>query len=524
MERVETPTAGGRRRRRAWSAASALALALASAVGVALVVLGVGLQKDQPPLTAPRGAPLTPTATASVSVTIDLRHRGRPVPARFLGLSFEASSLAQMASYGESGNFVNLLRSLGPGLLRFGGASADTRIAWVDPLTPRPAWSSSVLEAPDLRRLRVLAARSGWRVLLTVGLAHYDPIAAAHEALAAKRALGPWLAGVEIGNEPDAYLRHGLRSPPWTPARYGAQFRSYRTAIGRLAPGVALAGPGVSGSHSFVRWAQAIARTQRPALLTGHHYPLGCRQVPQPSIARLLSAQTRRRAAASLARYMSLSHSRRIPFRMDEANSVSCGGRAGISDTFASALWATDYISQAMAAGLAGINLEGNPSNCLGYSPVCATSAEELVRGVLTVRPIWYALLLTKALIGDRPLRTSVFSPHARNLAVRALISANGSLHFVIVDDDPPASSPLAVSLHVGSRFGAARRLALTAPSPEATSGVTLGGRTVAADGSWQRQSGLGSIPAHGGAITLTIPPSSAALVTVTPAGTGQRD
>jgi hypothetical protein len=216
---------------------------------------------------------------------------------------------------------------------------------------------------------------------------------------------------------------------------------------------------------------------------------------------------------------MAVSRGSRIPFRLDEANSVSCGGQAGISNTFASALWATDYISQAMVAGVAGINLEGNPDTCLGYSPVCATGPAHIARGALIAQPIWYALLLARALIGDRPLHTSVSAPKTANLVVRTLLARDGSLHFVIVDDDPLGSPAAAVSLHVRSRFGAAAILALRASSPEATSGVTLGGRAVAGDGSWRRPSGLGPIPASGGEITVTIPPSSAALVSVAPDG-----
>src|SRR6202030_3996735 len=142
-----------------------------------------------------------------------------------------------------------------------------------------------------------------------------------------------------------------------------------------------------------------------------------CHDHPAPSIPGLLSAATRRLAASSLARYLAVSRASRVPVRMDEANSVSCGGQAGVSNTFASALWATDYISQAMAAGVAGINLEGNPANCLGYSPVCAMRPGRLAAGVLTARPIWYALLLTRSLIGDRPLRSSLSSPLHPNLA-----------------------------------------------------------------------------------------------------------
>jgi hypothetical protein len=264
-------------------------------------------------------------------------------------------------------------------------------------------------------------------------------------------------------------------------------------------------------------------RAQRPALLTGHHYPLGCHQSPPPSIADLLSEQTRHLEAISLVRYLSVSRRSRIPFRMDEANSVSCGGRAGVSDTFASALWASDYISQAMAAGATGINLQGNPANCLGYTPVCGSSAAYLQAGVLTARPVWYALLLTKGLIGDRPLRTSVSSTQPANVAVRALRTPNGGLHIVIVDEDPPGSRPVALSLHVGKRFRAGSVLELSAPSPQASAGVTLGGRAVARDGSWQAVRPLPRAAVRAGVMGLTVAPSSAVLLTVARAHSRRR-
>ena len=57
------------------------------------------------------------------------------MPPAFLGLSFEVSSLAQLGNYALGGDVVNLLRSLPPGLLRFGGITADTRVAWTDATT-----------------------------------------------------------------------------------------------------------------------------------------------------------------------------------------------------------------------------------------------------------------------------------------------------------------------------------------------------------------------------------------------------
>jgi len=453
-------------------------------------------------------------ASTPISVAIDQSRPGAPVPKDFLGLSFELSSLPQIARYGSRGDFPAMLRSLGPGVVRFGGVSADTRVAWTDAATPAPAWASSTVDVRDLRALRTLATKSGWRVLLTIGLAHYDARAAAREAAAAKTALGGWLAGIELGNEPDAYARHGLRPEPWTFSRYDAQVAAYRRAIEKAAPGLRLVGPDVSGSQIFERWGRDAAVSQRPALLAGHHYPLGCHDVPTPTISRLLSPRIRQAEEVSLRRYLSVSGAHSIRFRLDETNSVSCGGKAGVSNTFGSALWAVDYIAHTMLAGAVGINLQGNPANCRGYSPVCAPTSQQLADGALTGQPEWYALLLGKELVGARPVRAIVSRSRA-NVDVIALLGGHGELRVLIVDDDPPGAGPVAVKLHVGSRFGAASVLSLTAPSPAATAGVRLGGRGVGRDGRWRPPARLPRVANRAGVITLAAAPASALLITV---------
>jgi hypothetical protein len=494
--------------------ATALRAALTAAVCAALVLTvappaaAAGVKHRRIPL---KDRPIP------VSVSAQTSEAGAPVPQNFLGLSFEVGSLTQIASYAGGGDLVAMLRSLGAGVLRFGGVTADEQIAWRDAETPRPAWALGVLEAGSLDELGSVAAQSGWHVLLTLGLGHFEPLAAAREAAAAKAALGEWLEAIEIGNEPDSYARHGLRSEPWTPLQYNEQVTAYRGAIEALAPGIPLAGPDTSGSSAYEKWGLSEAIYQRPVLLTGHHYPLSCAQQPPPSIAQLLSPQTRVLEERSLRRYLTIAREAEVPFRLDETNTVSCGGVPGISNTFASALWAVSYITQAMTMGASGINLEGNPANCDGYTPLCAPSAQALATGALVAQPEWYALLLARALLGERPLRTIVSpAPAMRpNVEATSFEASNGALQFVLVDDDPPGSRPTAMRLHVGGGYHGATIMSLTAPSPQALSGVELGGEAVAANGTWSQRATLPHAGNRGGVITVDMAPSSAALVTV---------
>ena len=202
-----------------------------------------------------------------------------------------------------------------------------------------------------------------------------------------------WLAGIEIGDETDAYARHGFRTKPWGPVRYLSQVNAYRRAIDRLAPGIPLAGPDVSGSRSFQRWGPAEVRSQRPAMMTGHHYPLGCHLGARGVDPALLAPDPLRRGNVAGALHAGREPAH-VPLRVDRANTVSCGGMAGSATRSPAALWATSYIAHTMTVGIAaGINLEGNPARCTGYSVVCASSPARLAAGQLQAQPEWYALL-----------------------------------------------------------------------------------------------------------------------------------
>jgi hypothetical protein len=466
-----------------------------------------------------------PLRDRPIAVSVTGEEAAEPVPAvpsNFLGLSFEVGSLATLASYAGEGDLVTMLRSLGAGVLRFGGVTADEQIAWSGPQTPRPAWALGVLEAGSLDQLGSLAAESGWHVLLTLGLGHFEPQAAAREAAAAKAALGGSLEAIELGNEPDSYARHGLRAQPWTPVQYNEQIAAYRGAIEALAPGIPLAGPDTSGSSAYEKWGLSEAIYERPAMLTGHHYPLGCAEEPPPSIARLLSPRIRELEEGSLRRDLFVARETEVPFRLDETNTVSCGGVSGISNTFASALWAVSYLTQAMTMGASGINLQGNPANCGGYTPLCAPSAEDLADGTLVAQPEWYALLLARSLLGERPLHTAIAPVHRPNVEASTFLAADGTLQFVLVDDDLPGARGVAMHLHVGAGLHGATILSLTAPSPEALTGVELGGQAVAANGSWTEPAQLPHAANRAGTITVELEPSSAALVTVAPLGGGR--
>jgi hypothetical protein len=447
----------------------------------------------------------------AVSVVADLSPSAPQVPADFLGLSFEMGELPRIAGYAGHGDLAALLRSLGPGVMRFGGVSADAQVAWTAPGLALPGWAQVPITAADLAGVARLARVSGWRVVLTLGLAHPDPQRAAREAAAAKAALGSRLAGLAMGNEPDAYARRHLRGAGWSFAAYGRDFVRYRSAVAAAAPGVPLLGPDASSGVPGLSWVRAAA-SLRPGLLTDHYYPSSSCGY-RPVVSDLLDPRTRAAEQAMLSALARIGRQARIPLRLDETNNISCRGQAGVSDAFVSALWALDYVGRAIVTGLPGVNFHDLVGETLTYSPLAATGRRALAAGRLEAKPEFYALLLARRLLGDRPLRARVLG--AGGLTATALLSRRGSLHLVLVNFQPPGSEPLLVRLRVPARFGPGAILRLTGPSPAATRGVRLGGRRVRADGSWAPQDPLPQVYDGHGALSLSLPASSAALVTL---------
>ena len=479
-------------------------------------VAGADPRTSQGAAAGPRLLATPPPRGRPVSVSVGSRPTGGAVPADFMGLSFEMRSLPTLATYASRGDLATLLRSLGPGTMRFGGISADEQAAWVPAGASKPAWASTAIDQADLAGIAALAGETGWKVLLTVNLGHYEPRAAAQEAAAARAQLGSYLAGIEIGNEPDLFPRDHLRPPGTGLSAYLPQAAAYRAAIEAAAPGTPIAGPDPSTGAQALTWVRDAAKTLHPQLLTAHYYPLSsCGE--HPTITELLSPTVRTKESEMLAEMLTLAHAYATPLRMDETNDISCEGEPGVSNAFASALWALDYTARAMSASVVGVNFHDLINQPSTYSALAAHSEGALAAGDLQPAPEWYALLAARTLVGARPLRTGIQGATASELSANAVRAPDGKVSLVLVDYYPPGSQPLAVHLRVARALAGGSILRLTAPGPAATTGTRLGGRAVAADGTWTTPGALPAVHGRPGSLSVQIAPSSAAVVTLTP-------
>jgi hypothetical protein len=468
---------------------------------------------------------------AGVVVTVDAADPGAVLPSDFLGLSFEVSVLGSDLFNPARSNLPALMLDLGTGRLRFGGNSVDRVAAWTAaPAARLPPWAHSRVTPADLARVGALAAATGWKVDLGLTLGHPDSAAAADEAAAAVLLIGKGLGSVQVGNEPD--LLGNIR-PAYTEAGYRADVAAYRASIAAMAPGTSISGPDTALPARLASY--GAAEGAGLGLLTQHFYPLTRCGGRRPTIQQLLSAATLDSEARLAATMVEASRVLGVPVRLDETNSVSCGGQDGVSNTLASALWMVEYLATLAQGGVNGVGIQGGLADCRGYTPLCVAGAHGpdaatapgidkvadaslgaavSLGGRLAVQPDFYGLLLVHELEGGRWLRCTTTQPSTAWEA--AVKMPDGAVRVVIVNPSPDAAANITVrSL---GHDGRASVEWLTGPSLGATSGVGLGGTVVGADGTWRPRVD-DVLPPNAEGVHVQVPAATAALVTI-PDGT----
>jgi hypothetical protein len=108
-------------------------------------------------------------------------------------------------------------------------------------------------------------------------------------------------------------------------------------------------------------------------------------------------------------------------FRMTEGNSCFGGGKAGVSDAFASALWGYDYALQTASAGYLGINLHGGGEGL--YTPIASSPSGPVLR------PLHYGMASFAPFRGTR-LRAC---PIAEAVNATAYLAENGRTRLLAI-------------------------------------------------------------------------------------------
>ena len=464
---------------------------LAAVVAVALAVVGAGS-------TAGAAGRAKPGTVVRIG-----RPTAHSVSSHFVGLTFEATTLASPYLDPTQSNLTSFLAELGQGNLRFGGQTSELDAVWQPEPAPLPSWATFAVTPGDLATVGELAQASGWSVDLGVNLLRYDPAAAADEVQTAQSALGPSLRQVEIGNEPDLYsyflsfVTVPIVGVPTTYPAYLTNWDAYRSAIEGADPGVSIAGP----DFFTTEWLPSVtARTEKGiSSFTQHYYPyIDCSSTPV-SADQLLSPQTWSSEDYFVDDAASAAKRARAPLVLDEMNSIACESSSPAAYEFASSLWAVHALLEAATDGVSSVNIQMNPANCNSYTPLCVPDPS--APATLEARPLFYGLQLVSSLEGGQLLRTRVVgtAPLPVGVSEYAVRVPDGDVAVVV--DNTTGSDLDQLSLNLDPTAQVVSTQQLDAPSLDSSDGVTF----------------TPSTPAAGSPDDLSVPADSAEVFTLAP-------
>jgi hypothetical protein len=408
-----------------------------------------------------------PVGTA-VTVTLHPELLGTPIPATFLGFSYEVSSLPD-STFLRSGDgaLLQLYQNLGAGYIRVGGNSSDEYTWTGEPRTATLGKDS--LTTTDIDGFASFVNATGWPVLFGLNLADNNASAAVNEAQYVQSKLGSSLFAFQIGNEADLFYENGLEPSTYNYADFRGQWEAYASAIRAVLPAAPLAGPDVAYNTTWID-SFAVEEHARVALIDGHFYRTGPASDPSITYETILAPDP------ALTTYLqALQHAAatyQLGFRVSECNSVYDGGKTGVSDVFASALWALDYMWSVAEAGGQGINFHGSTSGA--YSPVARSG------GVWSARPEYYAMLAFKAGSAGT-LITADASFGSLNATAYACLN-NQTEYLTLINKD---TQNMAVTVTPGMPAHTVQVLRLSAPSFISKESITFCSTQVQSSGSY---------------------------------------
>ncbi|HTX45652.1 MAG TPA: glycosyl hydrolase family 79 C-terminal domain-containing protein [Solirubrobacteraceae bacterium] len=492
---------------------------------VVLVCIGGGLAYAlSRSSSSTRSGSYTGTVSGATVANISSASSGT-IPSGYLGLSFEIRGIESYTgtdAHAINPVFEQLIRNLAPGqrpVLRIGGDSTDE--TWYPYRKgAHPVGVRFTLPSSWFSTVRALVQGVDGRLILGVNLEQDSTAVASSEARAFESKIGSqYIEALALGNEPELY--HGLawysihgvkyygRPAGWDFSEYLSNYNQ----ILRSMPKTVLAGPDEGGPAWIPELGTYLASEPRVKILTIHRYPLKeCTPSEHATIAQLLSSSSTRGYAAGLAGVVATARRHGVTFRLDEMNSVSCGGENGVSDTFASSLWALDAMFELAHAGVGGVNVHTRavPNQLFTFTQSHGQWAGD-------VKPDYYGLLAfaQAAPPGSSLLKVSGFG--SGQIHIYATRAPDGTEHVVLINMASKGSERIDVKIGSSATAGTLERL--TAPSLAATGHVSLGGQSFAANTSTGQLTGTPSTTTvsrgKDGGYSVPLPAASAAILTL---------
>jgi hypothetical protein len=444
-----------------------------------------------------------------VALSIPRDATGPHMPIDFVGLSYEVQQLRDPSFFSaQNSGLIHEFKALSStGVLRLGGNTSEFAYWKPKPDSPEPEHPQvrEVVGEPKAQyyavtpeavtNLAELLQATGWNCIYGIGMGTNTPARAAEEAVFVAETLGDRLQYFQIGNEADLFDRH-LRDPKtWSAKTYLQEWLALARAIEARVPIAKFGMPDVAGAVSWLteiadEW-PSIQNPPHVTTLTHHYYFGGPATNPDVNIPNLLKPATMQRVqnTANIASAAASKMSARV--RMTEGNTCYRGGKPGVSDVFAAALWSADYSLLLASNDYSGVNLHGGTgksvANSVGgslpgdalleakgetpeqiathphpfYTPI-ATFGSDYV-----LEPVAYGLKFAGSLSGGTMLKTD-FSTKLQDAGVNATAYAAkmpvGQTSVIILNKDAVADLELELDFG-GDASGAVHTETLHAPA-----------------------------------------------------------
>ncbi|MFZ0395765.1 MAG: hypothetical protein WCF17_06260 [Terracidiphilus sp.] len=324
--------------------------------------------------------------TAQVTLEIPAEANGPHMPEDYIGLSYEVQQLLDPTFFSTANTgLIHAFKALSEhGVLRLGGNTSEYE--WWKP-TPeskepehpevrevigQPKAQYYPVTAEAVRNLGGFLRATGWTCLYGIGMGTNTPEHAAAEAEYVAKTLGGRLQYFQIGNEVDLFGSH-LRDPKtWNSKAYLDEWLAMARAVAKAVPGARFGMPDVAGNISWLTeiagmW-PSIQDPPHVTTLTHHYYFGGPATNPNVNIPNLLKPATMARVQRTADAATAAADKMGARVRMTEGNTCYRGGKPGVSDVLAAALWSADYSLLLASNNYSGVNLHGGTGKSVANS------------------------------------------------------------------------------------------------------------------------------------------------------------
>lgn len=356
-----------------------------------------------------------------------------PIPGSFYGFSIEMSVTNQVL--GKNGThvhppFLNLMANIaaraGRVHVRVGGNTQETA-QLVETLHDGKVLEkdyenthSTTQTPPLLYTPEILYMMSNISSFVNVEWYVGIPFKRAQEnyleiAKRAQQILGQKLLGIQAGNEPDLYQRHGHRPEGYSPYDFWGEWKDLLEDMQgpeHERNRQILIGPSIATGDwtpemvwdtgfldSYVNNMYAVTVEHYPDANCFAQFGVGSPRDPQVVFFNYLNHGSGQNLVRPYLNSSALAIQHGKPFIMFETNTASCGGFPGVSDSFGAALWALDYGLQMAYGNFSEALLHVGGQNVY-YNPFTSPPTNQSTFRQWTIGPVYYSALIMAEVLG----------------------------------------------------------------------------------------------------------------------------